>query len=129
MGKSPEDLAKSVFVEKLHARGYEVLLLGQPLDEIFLQNLGNWKYVPLTLTTHEARSTDNVCCRKLPFQDVAKSGLKFGDEDEDPAEEKARQKELTEQYKPLLDWFKKEVGEIVRNGGFPFFFEWTCRSC
>lgn len=46
MGKSPEDLAKSVFVEKLHARGYEVLLLGQPLDEIFLQNLGNWKYVP-----------------------------------------------------------------------------------
>lgn len=43
MGKSPEDLAKSVFVEKLHARGYEVLLLGQPLDEIFLQNLRTWK--------------------------------------------------------------------------------------
>lgn len=58
----------------------------------------------------------------MPFQDVAKSGLKFGDEDEDPAEEKARQKELTEQYKPLLEWFKKEVGEIVRNGGFPFLF-------
>lgn len=60
MGKSPEELAKSVFVEKLHARGYEVLLLGQPLDEIFLQTLRVWK--------------------KLPFQDVAKAGLKFGDE-------------------------------------------------
>ena len=45
MGKTPEALAKSVFVEKLHARGYEVLLLGQPLDEIFVQNLRIWKYV------------------------------------------------------------------------------------
>lgn len=43
MGKTPEDLAKSVFVEKLHARGYEVLLLGEPLDEVFVQNLGKWK--------------------------------------------------------------------------------------
>ena len=50
MGKSPEDLAKSVFVEKLHARGYEVLLLGQPLDEIFLQALGKWKYVMATFS-------------------------------------------------------------------------------
>jgi heat shock protein 90kDa beta len=44
MGKTPEDLAKSVFIEKLHARGYEVLLLGEPLDEVFVQNLGRWKY-------------------------------------------------------------------------------------
>jgi heat shock protein beta len=34
MGKTPEHLAKSVFVEKLDARGYEVLLLTEPLDEI-----------------------------------------------------------------------------------------------
>lgn len=45
MGKSPEELAKSVFVEKLHARGYEVLLLGQPLDEIFLQTIRLWQCV------------------------------------------------------------------------------------
>ncbi|EKM59171.1 uncharacterized protein PHACADRAFT_249432 [Phanerochaete carnosa HHB-10118-sp] len=95
MGKSPEILAKSVFVEKLHARGYEVLLLGQPLDEILLQQLRVWK--------------------KMSFQDVAKSGLKFGDEEEDPEEEKERQKELTEQYKPLIDWFKKETNDFVRN--------------
>ena len=43
MGKSPEDLAKSVFVEKLNARGYEVLLLGEALDEVFVQNLARWK--------------------------------------------------------------------------------------
>ena len=96
MGKAPEVLAKSVFVEKLTARGYEVLLLGQPLDEIFLQNLRTWQ--------------------KLSFQDVAKTGLKFGDEEEDPEEEKERQKELTEQYKPLLEWFKQETKDVVRNG-------------
>jgi heat shock protein 90kDa beta len=34
MGKAPEYLSQSVFVEKLTARGYEVLLLNEPLDEI-----------------------------------------------------------------------------------------------
>jgi heat shock protein 90kDa beta len=36
--------------------------------------------------------------------------------DEDPEEEKERQKQLTEEYKPLLDWIKKETKDIVRNG-------------
>ena len=36
--------------------------------------------------------------------------------DEDPEDEKEKQKELTERYKPLLDWFKKETQDIVRNG-------------
>jgi hypothetical protein len=44
-GKSIGELASSVFVEKLDARGYEVLLLNQPVDEILVQNLQNWKYV------------------------------------------------------------------------------------
>ena len=60
MGKSTEELSKSVFIEKLHARGYEVLLLGDPLDEVFITNVRRWK--------------------KIGFQDVAKAGLKFGDE-------------------------------------------------
>ncbi|KAF8974761.1 Hsp90 protein-domain-containing protein [Flammula alnicola] len=95
MGKKPEDLAQSVFIEKLHARGYEVLLLTEPLDEILLGNLREWKNVP--------------------FQDVAKAGLKFGDEDLDPEEEKAQQKELEEKYKPLIEWLKKEAGDAVRD--------------
>jgi Molecular chaperone, HSP90 family len=43
LGKSPEDLGKSVFVEKLKARGYEVLLLNEPLDEILIQNIRQFK--------------------------------------------------------------------------------------
>lgn len=45
IGKKPEDLAQSVFIEKLHARGYEVLLLTEPLDEILLGHLREWKCV------------------------------------------------------------------------------------
>lgn len=44
-GKSIEELATSVFVEKLDARGYEVLLLNQPLDEMLVQTLKNWRSV------------------------------------------------------------------------------------
>lgn len=36
--------------------------------------------------------------------------------EEDPEEEKAKQKQLTEEYKPLLDWLKKETKDIVRDG-------------
>ncbi|KAI0327766.1 heat shock protein Hsp90 [Cubamyces sp. BRFM 1775] len=89
MGKSPSELAKSVFIEKLHARGYEVLLLGDPLDEVFITNIRRWK--------------------KIPFQDVAKAGLKFGDEEMDPEEEKEEQERLTEKFKPLIEWLRQEV--------------------
>jgi heat shock protein beta len=33
VGEQAEDLARSPFVEKLHARGYEILLLNLPSDE------------------------------------------------------------------------------------------------
>lgn len=92
MGKSIEHLSQSVFVEKLHARGYEVLLLNEPLDEIMLQSIRNWKGVP--------------------FQDVAKAGLDFGD---DTPEEKDTIAELTDKYAPLLEWLKIEAGDNVKN--------------
>ncbi|KAG6919444.1 hypothetical protein DXG01_006327 [Tephrocybe rancida] len=95
MGKKPEHLAQSVFVEKLHARGYEVLLLTEPLDEILFGNLRQWKNVQ--------------------FQDVAKAGLKFGDEEEDAEDEKEEQTRLTEKFKPLLDWLKVEAQDAVRD--------------
>ncbi|KAF9058206.1 heat shock protein Hsp90 [Panaeolus papilionaceus] len=95
MGKTTEDLAKSVFIEKLHARGYEVLLLNEPLDEILIGYLREWKSVP--------------------FQDAARQGLKFGDEERSAEEEKQQQKELEEKFKPLTEWLKKEVGDAVRN--------------
>jgi len=94
-GKSATSLAKSVFVEKLHARGYEVLLLTDPIDDVLIHHLRKWK--------------------GIPFQDAAKAGLEFGDEDLDPEEEKARQAEAKEKFKPLLSWLKEQAQDIVRD--------------
>ncbi|KAJ3810029.1 Hsp90 protein-domain-containing protein [Lentinula aff. lateritia] len=100
MGENPQELAKSVFVEKLHARGYEVLLFTEPLDEIFVQNIRRWKNVP--------------------FQDIAKVGLKFGDEDTDEEEEKEQQKEAAQKYKPLMEYLQKQGRGVVRDDSFGY---------
>ncbi|KAF8489119.1 heat shock protein Hsp90 [Gautieria morchelliformis] len=93
LGQTPEMLSKSLFIEKLSARGYEVLLVNEPLDEILYTKLHTWE--------------------KLTFQDVAKTGLKFGDEDEDPEDEKAQLLALTEKFQPLITWLKNETSSVV----------------
>ncbi|RXW25137.1 hypothetical protein EST38_g706 [Candolleomyces aberdarensis] len=93
MGRTADELAQSVFAEKLVARGYEVMLLTEPIDEILFGTLRMYK--------------------NLPFQDVAKAGLKFGDED--PEEEKAEKEALEEKFKPLLTWLKEEAKDVVRD--------------
>ncbi|KAF8559124.1 HSP90-domain-containing protein [Imleria badia] len=92
MGKPTEHLAGSVFVEKLHARGYEVFLMNEPLDEIVIHSLQGWK--------------------GIRFQDVAKAGLKFGDDSEEEVES---METLTEKFTPLLNWLKVQVGENARD--------------
>ncbi|KAF7980963.1 hypothetical protein HWV62_36213 [Athelia sp. TMB] len=91
-GKSTDELLKSVFAEKISARGYEVLLFNHALDEMLVAQLKQYK--------------------KIPFQDAAKAGLKFGDEDDNEVEEK---KLMTEKFQPLLDWMKTEAAHVVRN--------------
>jgi len=84
-----------VFVEKLTARGYEVLLLNEPLDEILVQNMRRWK--------------------GMTFQDVAKAGLEFGDEESDPEDEKLVQEAQRERFQPLVDYLKEEAKDLVRD--------------
>jgi heat shock protein beta len=43
VGETPKNLARSPFVEKLQARGYEVLLLNQPADEGMITSIGTYK--------------------------------------------------------------------------------------
>jgi hypothetical protein len=68
--------------------------------------------------------------RGVPFQDVAKAGLNFGDGKsslhasvsqfsfctKDTKEEKDILAELTEKYTPLLEWLKVEAGDNVKDG-------------
>jgi len=96
VGDSTADLKRSPFVEKLKARGYEVLLLNMPSDEPMMRTLDNYM--------------------GMKVQDVAKKGLMYGDEEEDAAE----QRELAQQkiaFKPLTEWLKNafagQVSDVV----------------
>lgn len=51
----------------------------------------------------------------LKLQDVAKKGLKYGDEDED-AQEKAELEMQKKAYRPLLEWLKKELQGQIGDG-------------
>ncbi|OCF30950.1 cation-transporting ATPase [Kwoniella heveanensis CBS 569] len=92
VGERAEDLARSPFVEKLKARGYEVLLLSLPSDEPMMAALDKF----MGMTT----------------QDVSKKGLKFGDEDEHEAEKKELEAQKVA-FKPLIDWLKKDLAGQV----------------
>jgi heat shock protein 90kDa beta len=50
----------------------------------------------------------------MPFQDVAKKGLKYGDED--LQQEKKDMEKFKEDYKPLIDFFVKSTNEAVKDG-------------
>ncbi|WWC65635.1 uncharacterized protein I303_108255 [Kwoniella dejecticola CBS 10117] len=92
VGEKAEDLARSPFVEKLFARGYEVLLLNLPSDEPMMASLDQF----MGMTT----------------QDVSKKGLKFGDEDEHEAEKKELEAQKIA-FRPLIDWLKKDLAGQV----------------
>lgn len=89
-GTSVAEIKKSPFVERLLARGFEVLYMAEAIDEYMLQHF------------HEFG--------KHKFQSAAKSGLKFGDEDESLKEQEAK---LAEQFKPLAEWLKTVFADQI----------------
>ncbi|KAF9365877.1 hypothetical protein BGX34_007826 [Mortierella sp. NVP85] len=80
-GSTIDEIKQSPFVESLLARGYEVLFMDDPVDEIVLSQLGNF----------EGKT----------FQNVGKSDLNLGDESS--AED---DKEVEKKFLPLLDWMQ-----------------------
>ncbi|GAA5991318.1 hypothetical protein JCM10908_003254 [Rhodotorula pacifica] len=89
-GAKKEELAQSPFVETILARGYEVLYMTEPVDEMLIN----------TVPTYGG----------LRFQDVAKDGVTFGDED---ADEKAEDEHLTKQFQPLVSYLKTALAQYV----------------
>ncbi|KAL7423848.1 hypothetical protein Q5752_001432 [Cryptotrichosporon argae] len=92
VGEKAEDLARSPFVEKLKARGYEVLLLSLPSDEPMMGALNYFG--------------------GMKTQDVSKKGLVYGDEDEDRQEKKELEAQKIA-FRPLIDALKAELGSQV----------------
>ncbi|GAA5916857.1 hypothetical protein JCM5296_003325 [Sporobolomyces johnsonii] len=91
-GQTKEALEKSPFVERILARGYEVLYLTEPIDEMLVSAVPTYG--------------------GMRFQDVSKEGVKFGDEDddEDAKEEEASFKST---FQPLVSYLKKELAQFV----------------
>jgi len=87
-GDSKDALLKSPLLERLLKRGFEVLLMTDPIDEYCVQNMPKFD-------------------GKFAWGNVGKEGLKL------PEDEKYEesQKDLKEQYKPLFEWLKEQLPE------------------
>jgi heat shock protein beta len=89
-GKSLDEVKESAFLEKLKAKGLEVLFLVDPIDEYAIQNL----------TEFDGKK----------LQSVTKENLQFGD---DTDEDKKRAELYKEKFKPLADWLKTTYNDKV----------------
>jgi len=89
-GKDMDEVKSSAFLERLRAKGLEVLFLTDPIDEYAIQNL----------TEFDGKK----------LQSVTKEGLKFGDEEEVDGK---RADLYKEQFKPLTKWLKDLYSETV----------------
>ncbi|KAK1627785.1 hypothetical protein QYE76_002100 [Lolium multiflorum] len=86
-GDSLSSAKNAPFLEKLNEKGYEVLLLIDPMDEVSLQNLNSYK--------------------DKSFVDISKEDLDLGDKNEE------KEKEIKQEYSQTCDWIKKRLGEKV----------------
>jgi len=89
-GTDIEEIKKSPFLERAAKKDVEVLLFSEPLDEYVVQNLPEFEG------------------KKL--QNLAKEGVKFGDESD---EEKRREQYYKEEFQPLCTWLKTLFGDSV----------------
>jgi heat shock protein beta len=84
-----EAAENSPFLEKLQKKGFEVLYLVDPIDEVAMTNLSQFKEKTLV--------------------DISKEDLDLGEDEE----EAAKQKEIEEEYKGLTEWLRETLGAKV----------------
>jgi len=85
-GETKEQILGSSLLERLTKKGYDVLVLPDPIDE----------YAVATLQKYEENT----------FTDISKEGLKIGDDEE-------KKKKLAEEFQPLTDYLKDILKEKV----------------
>ncbi|MCO5587240.1 hypothetical protein L7F22_041187 [Adiantum nelumboides] len=83
--ESVKSARNAPFMEKLVERGYEVLFLTEPLDEVSINALKSYK--------------------GKDFVDVSKEEFDLDDEE--------GQEQLEEEFGPLCDWLKEKLGERI----------------
>lgn len=90
-GDSKEGILASPILKKYKKRGYEVLIMDDPIDEFCTQHL----------TEYEKRKVKSI----------AKDDINLIDSTDEVAKKKLQK--LKEMYKPLTDWWKKFLGSQV----------------
>lgn len=90
-GDSKEQVLKSPILKKYVDRGYEVLILSDPIDEFTTQHLSEYE--------------------KRKVKSIAKDDVSILDGNTEI--DKKKQQKLKEMYKPLTDWYKKHLGRQV----------------
>ena len=91
-----EKAMMSPAAEKVRSRGFEVLYLTEPLDEIMIESVTNYK-----------KGDENY-----KLVDVSKEGLTFDDEDQE--EQKKKEDELNEDHKTVKTYLETALAEKVQ---------------
>lgn len=91
-GEDKNILNKSPLIQKLREKDVEVLLLDDPIDEFCFSNLGEFE--------------------KKKLKNAAKGDIKALEDTED---EKKLNKKIKKNYKPLIDWWKKQLGSKIES--------------
>jgi len=91
-----EKAMMSPAAEKVRSRGFEVLYLTEPLDEIMIESVTNYK-----------KGDENY-----KLVDVSKEGLNFDDEDQE--ERKKKEDELNEDHKNVKTYLETALAEKVQ---------------
>ena len=90
-GDTKESILKSPILQKYKRKGYEVLIMDDPIDEFTTQHLSEYE--------------------KRKVKSIAKDDLFVLDGNDEDAKKKLQK--LKEMYKPLTDWLKDHFGKQV----------------
>ncbi|MER6786726.1 molecular chaperone HtpG [Streptomyces sp. NPDC000658] len=91
-GESRQSIENSPHMEAFRAKGVEVLLLTDPVDEVWVDAVGEFEGKPL--------------------RSVAKGEVDLGGEDDEKAD--GEREKQGEEYAGLLDWMKEHLDEDVK---------------
>lgn len=91
-GDNKETLMKSPILQALLKKGYEVLLLDDPIDEFAFQHLSEYERKKLV--------------------NVAKGEFRFPDDDDSGRKKIKKIKKL---YQPLTDWWRKQESDLLES--------------
>jgi heat shock protein beta len=90
-GDSKDAILKSPILKKYVKKGYEVLLLGDPIDEFCVQHLSEYE--------------------RRKVKSIAKDDVNIIDSNDEIAKKKLQK--LKEMYKPLTEWYRGLLGKQV----------------